>query len=135
MRNFVKAAGLAGMVALGLTAAIPGLQAAAQSDRPTTARPLHEGEGVVTKVSDTVSAVTYWASESDGWHVVTTIDSVTGQGSKAEQHAIIRVSGLLQPGQSQVISVPAAVNEPSPSLRISRTGNRINVERVSALSD
>ncbi len=135
MNKFVKIAGLAGVVALGLTAAIPALQAAAESDSAQRSRTLREGQGIVTHVSDNVLAVTYWASEPDGWHVVTTIDSITGRSGKAEQHAIIRFSAPLQPGQSQVISVPAGVNEPSPSLRISRTGDRIDVERLAASSD
>jgi hypothetical protein len=42
----------------------------------------------------------------------------------------VRFATVLLPGQSQLISVPAALGSASPSLRISRQGDRIAVERV-----
>jgi hypothetical protein len=92
--------------------------------------PLEEGQAAVTTLGANSSALTYWVSRPDGWHVVTTVDSVIDQGGNAEQHVIVRFSGLLQPGQSQLISVPAAIGEPQQALRIVRRGNRIEIARA-----
>ena len=123
MTNLVKAAGLAGVLAavLATTAALP----ATQPDNV-----VREGQGVVTELDANTSAVTYWVSESDGWHVVTTVDAVTGQDGDAEKHAVVRFSSLLLPGQSQLISVPFAIGERQQVLRIRRLGDRIEVARV-----
>jgi hypothetical protein len=91
---------------------------------------LEEGQAAVTALGNHTSALTYWVSEADGWHVVTTIDTVIDQGGNAEQHAVVRFSGVLQPGQSQLISVPAALGEPQQALRIVRRGNRIEIART-----
>jgi hypothetical protein len=69
-------------------------------------------------------------SESDGWHVVTTVDTVIGQDGDAEKHAVVRFSSVLLPGQSQLISVPFAIGEPQQILRIRRLGDQIEVARV-----
>jgi hypothetical protein len=127
MKTLTKAAGLAGILALTLTAG-------ASLSAAQLGGGLPEGQAVVTKLNANASAITYWASGTDGWHVVTTIDTVTGQAAGAGQHAIVRFTTSLQPGQTQVISVPAAVDQPSPSLRISRIGDQVRVERVDAPS-
>ena len=68
---------------------------------------------------------------------MTTIDSVTDAGTGApEQHAIVRLSALILPGQLQVISVPGALGAVQQSLMVRRRANadgnyRIGVESVS----
>ena len=91
---------------------------------------VRERQPVLTELSPNASAMTYWVSESDGWHVVTTVDTVIGQGSEVETHAVVRVSSVLLPGQSQLISVPVAIGEPLHILRIRRFGDQIEVARV-----
>jgi hypothetical protein len=80
------------------------------------------------------SAVTCWVSETDGWHVVTTVDAVIGRDSDTEQHVVVRFSSLLLPGQSQLISVPFATGERQQVLRIRRLGDQIEVAQVPASS-
>ena len=109
--------------------AVPG-SAQTTSKGAEFGNPLEEGQAAVTTLGANSSALTYWVSRPDGWHVVTTVDSVIDQGGNAEQHAIVRFSGLLQPGQSQLISVPAAIGEPQQALRIVRRGNRIEIARA-----
>jgi hypothetical protein len=91
---------------------------------------------VVTELSANASAITYWVSASDGWLVVTTVDTVFGQDGDAEKHAVVRFSAVLLVGQSQQISVPGAIGEPQQVLRIRRLGDHIEVARFpAALSD
>jgi hypothetical protein len=76
------------------------------------------------------SAITYWVSGSDGWLVVTTVDPVVGQDGDAEQHAVVRLSSVLLPGRSQLISVPFAIGERQQVLRIRRVGDQMEVARI-----
>jgi hypothetical protein len=69
-------------------------------------------------------------SEPDGWHVVTTVDTGTGQFDEAKDHAVVRFSSVLLPGQSPLISVPLAIGEQQRALRIHRLNNQIEVEFV-----
>ena len=124
MTRLVKAAALAGILAAGFAPLTSGPKAA-QLDNP-----LREGQGVTTELSANASAVTYWVSETDGWHVVTTVDTVLGQNGDTEKHAVVRFSSVLQPGQSETISVPFAIGEQSQALRIRRIGDQIEVARV-----
>ena len=124
MTIYVKAAGLAGILVVALATTAPALPATPLDNA------LREGQAVVTELDANTSAITYWVSESDGWHVVTTVDSVMGQRGEAEKHAIVRFSSLLLPGQSQLISVPAAIGERQQVLRIRRLGDRIEVAQV-----
>src|SRR5262249_15181578 len=103
MTRLFKVAGLAAMLAATIAIGSPDLRAA-QVDSP-----VREGEAVVTWLSTNVSAVTYWVSGSDGWHVVTTVDAVVGRAGEAENHAVVRFTSVLLPGQSHVISIPFAV--------------------------
>jgi hypothetical protein len=93
---------------------------------------VREREPVSTELSPNASAMTYWVGESDGWHVVTTVDTVIARDSEAETHAVVRFSSVLLPGQSQQISVPVAIGEPQKILRIQRSGNQIEVAQVTA---
>ena len=123
MTNFIKAAGIAGILIAAL-ATVPELKA----DQPSNA--VREGHAVTTELGGNAAAVTYWVSKSDGWHVVTTVDTVTGGNGEAGKHAIVRFSSVLLPGQSQSISVPFAIGERQQVLRIRRFGDQIEVARV-----
>lgn len=83
-----------------------------------------------TRRFSTTSAVTCWTDKADGWHVVTTVDTVTGQGGDAEKHAVVRFSSLLLPGPSQLISVPFAIGEQQQVLRIRRRGDQVEIALV-----
>ena len=120
MTNPAKAAGLAGILA----AATPALPATDHDQA------LREGQAVVIELDADASAMTYWVRQADGWHVVTTVDTVTRRDSDAEEHAIVRFSAVLQPGESQLISVPFAAGEQQQVLRIRRLGNQIEVARI-----
>lgn len=94
--------------------------------------------GIATDLGHNTSALTYWVDEADGAHVVTTIDTVTGNGAASgeELHAVVRFSALILAGQSQVISVSGPVGSPPQVLRIRNLGARfdtadIEIDRVS----
>ena len=95
MTTFSKAAGYGGILFAALVTATPALSGTG----------LHEGEGIVTKLGANASAITYWVNEPSGWHVVTTVDTKSGENADDEKHAILRFSSSLLPGQSQLISV------------------------------
>ena len=92
-----------------------------------------EGQGVVTTLGTNASAITYWGSRADGWHVVTTVGMRSADGSDAENRSVARFSAVLLPGQSQSISVPVAIGEAQPVLLIRRVEDRIEVQTNSAL--
>ena len=123
MTNFIRAAGLAGIL-VAVLATAPGLKA----DQPISA--VREGHAVTTELGGNAAAVTYWVSRSDGWHVVTIVDTVTDRNGDAGKHAIVRFSSVLLPGQSQLVSVPSAIGERAQALRIRRLGDGIEVARV-----
>lgn len=123
MTNFIKAAGLAGIL-VAVLATAPALKA----DQAGNA--VREGHAVTTELSENASAVTYWVNKSDGRHVVTTVDTVTGRNGDAEKHAVVRFSSVLLPGQTQLVSVPSAIGERAQVLRIRRLGDGIEVARV-----
>ena len=124
MTSFAKTTGLAGILVAVLATVTPELRAA-QLDRA-----VREGQAVTTELGANASAITYWVSGSDGWHVVTTVDTVIEQNSDAEKHAVVRFSSVLLPGQSQLISVPFAISERQQVLRIRRLGDQIEIARV-----
>jgi len=124
MTNFVKAAGLAGILVAVFATVTPQLKA----DQLDNA--VREGHAVTTELGANASAVTYWVARSDGWHVVTTVGTVIERNSDADKHAVVRFSSVLLPGQSQLISVPFAIGEQQQVLRIRRLGDRIEVARV-----
>jgi len=90
-------------------------------------RPILEGQAVEARLNPNTSAITYWVSEPDGWHVVTTIDTVIAQHATAEKHAVVRFEAVLLPGQSQVISVPFPIGEQQRVMRIRRSGDELQV--------
>jgi hypothetical protein len=91
---------------------------------------VRECQAVTTELGPNASAITFWVSEPDGWHVVTTVDTVIEQNGDAEKHAVVRFSSVLLPGQSQLVSVPFAIGERQQVLRIRRLGDQIEVARV-----
>jgi hypothetical protein len=82
--------------------------------------------GLTTDLGNDASALSYWVDEADGFHVVTTIDTILGGAASPgpDQHAIVRFSALILPGQSQVISVPGSAGSQTQALRIRRFRNR-----------
>jgi hypothetical protein len=124
MTSFVKAAGFAGILVAVFATVTPDLKAAQLNNA------VRENQAVVTQLGANASAITYWVSESDGWHVVTTVDTAIEQNGDAEKHAVVRFSSVLLPGQSQLISVPFAIGERQQVLRIRRLGDQIEVARV-----
>ena len=89
-----------------------------------------ENQAVVTKLGGGATAVSYWASASDGWHVVTTVDTVVAADTETEQHLIVRFSATLQPGQEQLVTVPGAIGTERQALRIRRVGDNIQMTRI-----
>lgn len=126
MTGYLKIAGSA--VLYGMIAATSPVQAT-EPDRN-----VKEGQAVVTALGSDTSAITYWISQSDGWHVVTTVDTKNAAvSSETGNHAVVRFSAILQPGQSHSISIPVAVGEKQPALLIRRVADRIEVETDPAL--
>ncbi|QRG04459.1 hypothetical protein EZH22_14695 [Xanthobacter dioxanivorans] len=119
MKNILKIAGVAGLLA---TAAV---SVAATSFAGDT-RPA-ERQAILTNLGGKASAVTYWVKDSKGYEVITTLDAAAEDGARP---AVVRVSTVLQPGQQQVISLPAPVGQQAATLRISRVADRIEVEKV-----
>jgi len=91
---------------------------------------VRENQAVVTRLGDGATAVSYWTSAPDGWHVVTTVDTVVAADTETEQHLVVRFSATLQPGQEQLVSVPGAINTPQMALRIRRIGDQIQMTRI-----
>src|SRR5262245_30973003 len=78
---------------------LAGLAGISNADQPVVSQhpnnranhhPVHESvrenEAVVTRLGTNATAVSYWASTPQGWQVLTTVDTVTGQDTDAEQH-------------------------------------------------
>ena len=89
-----------------------------------------ENQAVVTRLGNGATVVSYWASAADGWHLVTTVDTVVAADTETEQHLIVRFSATLQPGQEQLVSVPGAPGTEQQALRIRRVGDNIQMMRI-----
>jgi hypothetical protein len=126
MSRFLKTTG--SVILYGMIAA-SAVQASEQDPN------VNEGQGVATALGPNASAIAYWVSQADGWHVVTTVDTTNAEGSEPNDHAVVRFSAVLQPGQSQSISIPVAIGERQPELLIRRVADRIEVEGNADLSD
>jgi hypothetical protein len=91
----------------------------------------------VTDLGGGASALTYWVDRADGRHVVTTVDTIlsdaTGQGE--DRHSIVRFAAILLPGQTQTVSVPTSDQSQSHELRITRSGDRIDLSLVYPATD
>jgi hypothetical protein len=117
----IPAVAAAAVLASGLA------MAGSSSESPRAAA---AGEAVVTELGGQAKAVTYWTDSPNGAQVVTTVDTVAAADTDAEQHAVVRLKSVLQPGQVQEVSVPLSVGEEQPVLRIERVGDRITVAKV-----
>jgi hypothetical protein len=131
MIKLMKKAALAGVLVAFMASTALALELRA-AERKNDVR---EGQAVVTELAPNASATTYWVAESDGWHVVTTIDIVLGRSDVADHHAVVRFSAVLFPGQVQVISVPYALGEQQQVLRVRRIDERIEIARVPGSSN
>jgi hypothetical protein len=111
-------------------AALIGLAAGGASAQTQPALP--QVTEITTDLGQNASAVTYWVRQSEGWHVVTTVDSIVGEATQTAQdrHAVVRFTANLLPGQAQIVSVPGPIGVATPSLVIQRLGDRIEVRRV-----
>jgi len=131
------------VAALGAALVLAGLAVASNADEPVEGeqpnnRANHhrvhewerENEAVVTRLGSHATAVSYWASTPEGWQVLTTVDTMIGEDTDAERHAIVRFSATLAPGQEQLITIPVAIGEAAPVLRIRRHGDHIEMQRV-----
>jgi hypothetical protein len=65
---------------------------------------VHEGRPVVTELSANASAMTYWVSEADGGHVVTTVDTVIRQDGERQQ--VLRIRRLGE--QIEIARIPGS---------------------------
>jgi hypothetical protein len=83
---------------------------------------------VVIALGNGTSVLTYWVDEPDGFHVITTVDTLSpGSMDREDHHAIVRFSSTIQPGEMQTISVPAPYGSPPDEMHIRRLGDRIVV--------
>jgi hypothetical protein len=110
------------VLGLALAATIMGGNVVPTANAAETRGTLPQGTAITTDLGGNAS----------GWKVVTTVDTVVGDEAASDQtrHAVVRFSSLIQPGQSQVISVPGPIGSPPQALRIRRLGDRIEVARV-----
>ena len=115
--------------ALG-TILVAGAVALAQPLWAGSAKTVGAGQAVTTELGGNARAITYWTNHPEGARVVTTVDTVTAAESDAEQHAVVRLQATLLPGQVQEVSVPFAVGESQPVLRIERVGDQISVSKI-----
>jgi hypothetical protein len=129
MNRCARIVGISGALVALFATCSPGLRAG-QVDRPSS-----EGQAVASELNGNTSAITYWVSELDGWHVVTTVDTVIAENSDAERHAVVRFEAVLLPGQSQAISVPFPIGEQPRILRIRRLGNKLQVMCIPGLRE
>ena len=105
-----------------LATADPVSDSQARVERPAPTVP------VVIALGDRTSVLTYWVDEPDGFHVITTVDTVSrGRVDREDHHAIVRFSTTIQPGEMQTISVPGPYGSPSHTMHIRRLGDQIEV--------
>lgn len=116
--------------ALG-TVLVAGAVALAQPLWAGAGKTVGEGQAITTELGGNAKAVTYWSDRPEGAVVVTTVDTVAAAESDAEQHAVVRLQSVLQPGQAQEISVPVAMGEAQKVLRIERVADGVTVSTVS----
>ena len=91
---------------------------------------LNQGAVVVLLLGGNTSTTMHWFVQSDGFHVVTMIDTVQ-HGSVAtdhtDRHSQVRFEAVLGPGQTETISVPEPQRTTIPAVRIQRIGDRLQV--------
>jgi len=114
--------------ALGV--ALAALVAASQPLWAGAGKIVAENQAVTTELGGNAKAVTYWTNRPEGAVVVTTVDTVANAETDAESHAVVRLTSTLQPGQVQEISVPLALGETQPVLRIERIADQVTISNV-----
>ena len=97
---------------------------AAVADQPSS---LHAPVAHTAVLGDNTSALTYWVDRVDGRHVVTTVDT---QLAGTDQHAVVRFSAVLQPGQAQIVSIPAANAAQARELQIRYIGDDVELKTL-----
>jgi hypothetical protein len=123
MTSMIRISALGTVLAAGLVAIAQPLWAGA-------GKTVGEGQAITTELGGNAKAVTYWTNHPNGALVVTTVDTVTAAETDAESHAVVRLQTVLQSGQVQEISVPMAIGETQPVLRIERIADAITVSKV-----
>jgi hypothetical protein len=71
-----------------------------------------------------INGMAYYTAEKDGYHVVATL---AGADSNS-----VRFEAVLVPGQSVILSSPAARGEAPARIEISRSDDRVDVQKVTA---
>jgi hypothetical protein len=104
------------------TAAILGPVILSLAGQPAQAEQIAPMVAEVARL-DTVSAITYYTEERDGFRVVITI-----QDDRSDATTPVRFVATLQPGQKAVVSVPGLAGEPPKTLEVKRDGERLFVE-------
>jgi hypothetical protein len=122
MTKLIRISALTVVLAAGLAAAQPLWAGAGKT--------VAENQAITTELGGNAKAVTYWTNHPEGALVVTTVDTVSGADTDAERHAVVRLQSTLQPGQVQEISVPFAIGETQPVLRIERIADQVTVSKV-----
>ena len=112
---------------VALTGALVLAGGQAHAEKPATRA------AVVTPLGAGASALTYWVDEPDGVRVVTTVDTIQpGEVGREDRHAVVRLSTILRPGQTQTISVPGPEGSLPHAVRIRRLADGVEVIRASA---
>ena len=70
------------------------------------------------------SALVYYTEETDGYHVVATV-----QSEDPEAATVFRFVTVLTPGQTAKLSVPHALGEAADAIVIRRIGDRLTVDQ------
>lgn len=87
-----------------------------------------QGAAVVTPLGPGASAVTYWVDGPEGFRVVTTVDTVRpDEAGREDRHAVVRLSTVLRPGQTQTVSVPGPDGASPHAMRLRRLAGGIEV--------
>ena len=89
------------------------------------AEPLPQGAAVVTPLGAEASAVTYWVDGPEGFRVVTTVAS--GDADRQDPCAVVRLSTVLRPGQTQTVSVPGPAGSPPRAMLFRRSVGGVEV--------
>ncbi len=75
------------------------------------------------------SVLVYFTEETDGYHVVATV-----QSDETEAMTVFRFTTVLAPGQTAKISVPHAPGEEADAIVIRRVGDRLTVDPDDAVA-
>ena len=76
------------------------------------------------------SAMIYYTARSDGYHVVTPV-----QSDDTEAMQVFRFTAVLAPGQNTMVSVPHVLGATDDAIVVSRVGDRLTVDDAVKLAD